>query len=352
MKNIIKYLEQHLGESLPFVLYAKPNSNNLIGFFQQDYSIHQTTDFLDRGFVFAPFDAGQQVFFPEHACEIIKDTLDFEVAAGQFEDFVPTQTVKEAHEALVQRGIDAIKAGTFHKVVLSRREDIPVADLNFLAMYQRLLQTYPTAFRYCFFHPQIGLWMGATPEQLLKKDGQHIATVSLAGTQVDQGFTPTVWGTKEQEEQQIVTDFITNALDAHCTQVQATAPHTAKAGSLLHLKSEIQGVLKTPEDFVAVLKALHPTPALCGLPKAAARDFINAEEGYPREYYAGFLGELNRNYENQEPETADLFVNLRCVQLKYNAVQLYLGGGITADSNPTAEFWETVNKSQTIKKIL
>ena len=97
---------------------------------------------------------------------------------------------------------------------------------------------------------------------------------------------------------------------------------------------------------------MHPTPALCGLPKQEAKQFIIKNEGYSREFYSGFLGEINKDFEFNTAGKSDVFVNLRCMKLDKNEAHLFIGGGITKESNPLNEFQETINKSQTIKKIL
>lgn len=95
-----------------------------------------------------------------------------------------------------------------------------------------------------------------------------------------------------------------------------------------------------------LINALHPTPAVCGLPKAVAEAFILQNENYDRSYYSGYLGELNLN------ERTSLFVNLRCVELENNLASIYVGGGITADSIPENEWEETVSKAEVMKKVL
>ena len=88
------------------------------------------------------------------------------------------------------------------------------------------------------------------------------------------------------------------------------------------------------------------------MPKKPAKDFIYQNEGYDREYYAGFLGELNIDLVTFKTLQTDLFVNLRCMKMVKNKAQLFMGCGITKDSNPEDEYMETVNKSMTMKKII
>ena len=136
---------------------------------------------------------------------------------------------------------------------------------------------------------------------------------------------------------------------------------------MLHFQTDVNARLKQNISLSALIKNLHPTPATCGLPKDNAKSFILENENYNRKYYTGFLGELNfkqkstrnknrRNVENNAyaliKNETNLYVNLRCMQIKNNKATLYVGGGITKDSNPELEWQETVNKTNTMKSIL
>jgi isochorismate synthase len=110
--------------------------------------------------------------------------------------------------------------------------------------------------------------------------------------------------------------------------------------------------LKDDTSLKDVMNTLHPTPAVCGLPKAEAKQFLLQNEGYDREYYSGFLGELNYDFATGEEGKTDLFVNLRCMKIEDNKAHLYIGCGITKDSDPEKEFVETVNKSMTMRRVL
>ncbi len=80
-----------------------------------------------------------------------------------------------------------------------------------------------------------------------------------------------------------------------------------------------------------LIKKLHPTPAVCGLPLESSKEFILKNENYKRTYYTGFLGELNLTKENKN--TSELFVNLRCMEIKNSSAFIFVGGGITKESN-------------------
>jgi isochorismate synthase len=209
------------------------------------------------------------------------------------------------------------------------------------------------------------LWLGASPETLITIENKRFKTMSLAGTQkVD--YTLNNWTIKEKNEQQIVTDFLVEKLKPITKSLQVSEAETVQAGNLIHLKSTISGVL-LEDSLKLVIDTLHPTPAVCGYPREAAKEFILKEEHYNREFYTGFMGELNfkkvvkRNKKRQNVENnaynsidtiSNLFVNLRCMQIKDFKALIYVGGGITQDSIPQNEWEETVSKSLTMKKVL
>jgi len=346
-------IRQQYSNNLPFVMYNKPNSNELIAFlsFNSDLIFNQKLD--KKGFVFAPFNSNDFIFFDEAKSEIIKHIgVDFNENFISYSDVLPTKEIENNHLQLVAKGIDAIKEKKFSKVVLSRKESIQAQQDRFLVYFKKLVEAYKTAFCYCFYHPKVGMWLGATPEQLLKVDKNIISTVALAGTQLFVDKQEIVWGQKEKEEQLMVTQFIENNLKDLVLNCDKSEVYTAQAGNLLHIKTDIKAEKKNNVSLSEIIISLHPTPAVCGLPKIEAKEFILENENYDRKYYSGFLGEINRDYQTNQEEKTDIFVNLRCMELEKNQAHLFIGGGITKESNPLHEFIETINKSQTIKKVI
>ncbi|MDR6969332.1 isochorismate synthase [Flavobacterium arsenatis] len=351
MIDLLSFAKKHFEKKLPFVVFSKPNLDKIVGLFQKNDELYSVENFEESGFVFASFDGNRQVLIPENQSEIKITDFVFEENNSNNFPVLENEKGKEAFENLVQKGIDAIRNGSFQKVVLSRKEIVAIEDFDFAVIFERLLQTYPTAFKYCWFHPKVGMWIGATPEQLLKSDGLKINTVALAGTQKVEENKDVIWGEKEIEEQEFVTDFIVDNLKDIASELSISKPYTLKAGAILHIKTDIEAVLKPENNLKKVLEILHPTPAVCGLPKPVSREFILRNEGYDREFYSGFLGELNKAFVTSETKS-DLFVNLRCMQVKENEAHLYIGCGVTKDSVPEKEFVETANKALTMKRIL
>jgi isochorismate synthase len=324
----------------PFVCYVKPNESIWNLQVQQTNEIIAFSD--QSGFIFVPFDAGVKLCLPKEISAFSQGNFE-NLEQKSADKFTSEANQKDAFENLVSKGIAAIQNGAFDKVVLSRKIVLN-EQISVVATFQNLIATYPTAFRYLFFHPEIGLWMGATPERLVKINQNQFETVALAGTQL---FSESIiWTTKEIEEQQFVTDFIVSEITSKVKNLVVSEPKTIKAGNLAHLKSIITGQLNGDFSALDLITTLHPTPAVCGFPKDFAIDFIRKNEAFDRSYYSGFLGEYNSN--NQ----TDLFVNLRCLEVVNNAVNIYVGCGITKDSNPELEFLETENKSMTMRNII
>lgn len=329
-----------LSRQIPFVCYVKPNESVWSLLVQQNDEIIEFSN--QAGFVFIPFHEGKQIVIPFEGNAFSQGKLE-NLEQKSAESFTSESNQKEIFEDLVSKGVSAIQKDEFQKVVLSRKI-ILKERIAIVETFNNLISTYSTAFRYLFFHPKIGLWIGATPEQLVKINQNQFETVALAGTQLYSENV--IWATKEIEEQQFVTDYIVAKVKDKVNHLMITDAKTVKAGNLVHLKSFISGELTPGFKANDLIKALHPTPAVCGLPKEKAIDFILKNEGYKRKYYAGFLGEYNKD--NQ----TDLFVNLRCLEVENDIVNIYVGCGITKDSNPEKEFIETENKSMTMRDVL
>jgi isochorismate synthase len=346
-------VKQQEALKLPFVIYRKPYKTEVRGFFQKNDHLYFAETLDETGFVFAPFDGNQMILIPKSQSIIWEsDVTSVEKNELNNLDHSENKLEKERFEQLIQKAINDIQKGAFNKVVLSRKEILEVPNFDLVAVFTRLIQCFPTVFCYCWYHPKIGLWMGATPERLLKASRKKFYTMALAGTQTFEGTTDVVWGTKESEEQQFVTDYIIGNLKGLTSEVAISSPYTVQAGNVLHIKTDIEGVINKTSKLNQVVSVLHPTPAVCGLPKEVAKEFILDNEGYDREYYTGFLGELNKKDFAEKKQKSDLYVNLRCMQIKEKQAHLYMGCGITKESVPEKEWNESVNKSMTIKSVL
>ncbi|MCP9199843.1 chorismate-binding protein [Gramella sp. GC03-9] len=373
-----KKISEQLKAGKAFVAYSRPGDHLVNALLQNDKSVHQLIDLNESGFIFAPFKAdGAAYIIPSEGSDFLEfDNKDAEnIDSELFEslslttDFEMMEEDQKVHEKLVQKGIDRIKDGEFQKVVLARSEKVQVHDPDPLRIFKKLLNKYSEAFVYLWFHPETGTWLGATPETLLRSERNKFHTMALAGTQLYRGEENVEWGQKEAEEQAFVTDYIVDSLKnlKAVEELEVSEPYSSRAGSLLHIRTDISGKMNDPGDLEKVISTLHPTPAVCGMPKQEALQFILKNEEHDREFYSGYLGELNlkstthrsgnrRNQENRQfsaiSKKTELFVNLRCMKLKEGQARIFIGGGITKDSNAADEWMETVNKSQTMKAVL
>ena len=270
---------------------------------------------------------------------------------------LPHCATEAEYTALVQAGVAAMQAGEVLKVVSSRaaRRALPVG-FDVLKAFEQLCAAYPRAFVSLVSVAGTGTWLGATPEVLAEvtADG-HFRTMALAGTQpLTPGLTPknAIWRQKEIEEQAMVARYIVNCFkQLRLREYHETGPRTIVAGGLLHLRTDFEVSLRHvpfPNLGTDMLRLLHPTSAVGGMPKMPALDFLHRHEGYDRAYYSGFLGPVNI----VAPGIARLFVNLRCLQLRPTQAILYAGTGLTVDSDPAKEWRESELKMQTVGVVL
>lgn len=353
MTDLFIKVKTHQEQQLPFALFCKPDSDRIVGVFQKNDHLYFLENFEEKGFVFAPFDAEEIPFIPLEHSDIYIDNVNSSDYFFENKSLNTNSPISnDFFQDLVARAVRAIKENKFSKVVLSRKEEIAISDFDIEIAMNKMISLYSNAFKYCFFHPKIGTWLGATPEQFLKTNGTTLKTVALAGTRLATSSATTIWNKKEKIEQQLVTDFIADSLKDLAKEITISSPYSVKVGNLWHIKTDISAQLKSKKSIKKIISALHPTSAVCGLPKKRAKEFILQNEGYNREYYSGFLGEMNIDFVTFRTLQTDLFVNLRCMKIIKNKAKLFVGCGITKESNPVDEYMETVNKSMTMKKII
>ena len=263
------------------------------------------------------------------------------VAEGFSKDFRKEEEMNEAYRDSLSELIAELKK-TGGKTVISRVVS-DHTDLSPEEIFARLCAAYPAA-AVCQWQADGGRWFAATPELLLHADAERLQTMSLAGTRPANSTTAD-WSRKNKQEQQMVTDFILSTLRSLNLSPEAQVPCTLQAGPVEHICTRISAPRKDA-DPLTVAEALSPTPAVAGLPREESLKRISRIEQHPRAYYAGFFGLL-------DAEESNFFVTLRCMKLSPSgAVGIYVGGGITADSTPEAEWDETCNKAHTLLSIL
>lgn len=332
-------IRQLLWNRVPFAVWRMPSARDIQFLTGRLMVFEPSMD--QQGFIFHPYnsaddppiivvrhgteDSGGANFLPSPKGNRVFHSQDYQLYASQ-----------------VNEAVSFIRKGLVQKLVLSRT--IPASGLNAAeaaGAFLNLCDRYPAAFVYLFSGGEHMQWMGASPETLVKLDGRKGYTVSLAGT-LPVGHTWD-WTSKERIEQKIVTDFISEQLRAvGAEEIAVGEPFEALAGNLKHIKTEINFSLPDHVHPQSIVEALHPTPAVCGSPRAEAIQLIRAIEKHNRAYYTGFLGPWSIN------GTSHLFVNLRCMEFSEHQSTLFVGGGITGDSIAEREWAETGWKAETL----
>lgn len=325
---------------------------------------------LPEGFIFAPFEKDGDRFYIKaklkidltqqtiHGDQTLQSQLESYLEGFEFspsEDKINIEAnPSEDFIELVNKSIGLIQEGEFQKVVPSRFKRIafdnaPDASQIFL----KLTNTYENSFVSLCYTSETKLWIGATPETLIKIKDDIFTTVALAGTQA---FNPAVansdiaWTQKEIEEQAFVSRYIINCFKKiRLREFDEIGPKTVQAGNLIHLKTNFSVDMKAtnfPQLGSVMLDLLHPTSAICGMPMESAYSFLKQNEHYDRRFFSGYLGPVKNN-----GETA-VFVNLRCMELDEDKGTLFAGAGVTESSNPQKEWNETELKMNTILNVL
>ena len=356
-----------LRQNIPFASYRLPLNREIITVVQHHSmperlkslnDLHEKTGFVVSPFTESPahetfFLQPDCVFFSNNIAEIYIDKLAANDRFIEIEKNKNTTKTTTPEEFIgnVNKAVLAMKSAEFQKVVLSkaRVEQLP-DDFQPEQFFLTLCRKYPHAFVYIMQLPEVGCWIGATPEPLLTIENGTVKTVSLAGTQVATELETEDyhWSSKEIEEQGIVTNFIEQTLRSlHIADITRLGPENYRAANLIHLKTAFEFPQAHIQNrFSDLLKALHPTPSVGGLPKDEARNFILTNEQHDRGYYTGFFGPVNIN------EKSAVYVNLRCLQLFDNNFVLYSGAGITSSSVAEKEWEETENKMLTLMNVI
>lgn len=294
---------------------------------------------IAEGFTFADFDNAKTFTISpnNHLPFYDQPALDFKLKENTEEWRSTTSDEYDFGFSIIQ---NEIEKGHIKKAILSRK--VAVAQkVDPLKLFQDLEQAYPNAHVFLTETPNGDLWIGASPETLLKQKGSVYSTMSLAGTK---SGVDVEWTEKEYEEQRIVTNSIVAELFGLDIDPEISDLETVKAGEIYHLRNLIQ--FETTKNQSEIVQALHPTPAISGFPKKQSLTTIKVAENHAREFYCGYIGIMNAN------RNSTFFVNLRCAKIQQNQIQLYVGGGITIDSVKEKEWEECDRKAQSLLRFV
>jgi len=344
-------IQNSLDENKVFALWRNP-ADSVKGIAANAYHTLTSNEIPQKhGFIIAPFRENQdnpRTFIPAEIALPEQNNLLNQIYSHPYDKAtVPAASRKKDYEASFHTLKQAIKKNEAEKAVLSRTLFSDAITRSKATTYFFALEkAYPHAMVYLVNLPGIGCWAGATPEILLSEKSGGYETVALAGTKPTQSDLK--WREKEVHEQVLVSKFIQNTLqEMNIENYQQQGPADIKAGNVTHLKTSFFIAKESISGREMMLaEKLHPTPAVCGLPREKALKLITETETHERAYYTGFLGGFG-----YKENSLNFFVNLRCMQIFEEGALLYVGGGITADSDLEEEWQETEEKSRTLLNI-
>ncbi|WP_439185023.1 isochorismate synthase [Carboxylicivirga taeanensis] len=354
-KELKEVIDEEQFDSI--VLYRLPYQNDckiILGTSEEIVNGINGLHLRSDGFVFEPFDntSCNGIFIdslfsatfqkiPADQKELISDLfITSSVSDSVYEDDY------QSYLSNFNKMHDALDNDKLSKVILSRALKGPQIKKNHIVdIFENLAAKYPHAFVYAISSPDKGTWIGAGPELLLKNQSGNLSTVSLAGTLPNEDQYR--WTGKEITEQLFVTEYIENVLLHHQAQnIEYSQPKSVNAGQVKHLCTNFRfGLSEINGNHIGLLYDLHPTPAVCGLPKEEAYQLILETEKHDRQFYSGFLGPVTKG-------SYEFYVNIRCLKVTEDQCVLFIGGGLTKDSEAKKEWLETELKAQTLLSVL
>ena len=241
----------------------------------------------------------------------------------------------------VADAVQSMRAGELQKVVLAREVFVEAdAAIDVVEVLRRLRSAYPSSYVF-----SVDGFIGASPELLVSRTGDVVRSHPMAGTTPRTGDPTTdarlaaalLASAKDRAEHQITIDTVLDALLPFCSYVDSEPePSIVSLANVQHLASLCEGRLSSPPASVlALVDALHPTPAVCGFPRQRALEVIDRLEGFDRGRYAGTVGWVDARGNGR------FAVSIRCADVDGTVGRLVSGNGIVADSDPNTELAET-----------
>jgi menaquinone-specific isochorismate synthase len=240
----------------------------------------------------------------------------------------------------IERAYDGFSNQELKKVVFARQTHIDV-PLNPLDALRTIRAQQSQSFDFAFSPFGNRYFIGCSPELLLSVKNRTLHTEALAGTR-PKGTSPEelLQSEKERREHRFVFAHILDRIKPHCTDINhAAQPIISTHNHVIHLKTAIEGTLKKETNVQDLIQALHPTPAVCGLPQEQSMKLIEEYEGFDRGWYAGPVGWISK-------EEAELAVGIRSALFQNNSCLVWAGAGIIEGSHAQQEWQEIEDKSR------
>lgn len=336
-----------INNNIPFVVFQKPFESNLTFF--SNPSGCKLSQCYSTYFSIVDFNSKVSKGYKIYAELDIAETLDYINQCSTYHShskISPHQYSTQINDYTAQvNQILSLLKNDGGKVVLSKVTCGQHRISNFYSLIKNYFCKYNNTFRYLYFAPTTGCWIGASPEILLKYDANsHILhTMSLAGTRVFEAENKP-WDSKNSEEHNYVTKYIVNQLSKFNLDVNVCDGENLQYGDIEHLCHRISANNVCVEQIENILDELSPTPALAGYPLKKALDTIYTLETHERRCYGGYVSIWDNNY-------IEAYVNIRCANFDAKHYCIYSGGGLTKDSIPSAEWEETENKIKRLKEL-
>jgi anthranilate synthase component I len=258
-------------------------------------------------------------------------------------------------EVSVEKAKEYVRSGDIIQVVLSQRFSGELSA-DPLDIYRVLRTLNPSPYMF-FLRLDDTVIAGASPEVMVRKEGRHVELRPIAGTR-PRGKTPEedalladelLADPKERAEHVMLVDLGRNDLGRVCTTASVKVSELMvieRYSHVMHIVSNVQGELSGDRDAFDLVRATFPAGTLSGAPKVRAMQIIDELEPVRREIYGGAVGYFSFS------GNMDLAIAIRTLVIKDNKVHLQAGAGIVADSDPAAEWQETVNKGMAVMKAI
>jgi menaquinone-specific isochorismate synthase len=265
---------------------------------------------------------------------------------GPSPGYVETErtTSRAAWRAQVEAALERIAAGDLEKVALAQSLSVGLGGpFSLPDAVARLAARYPDCSTFAVDPPDCGTFFGATPERLVSLDGTRVETGALAGS-VGRGETPEAdealadelrESPKDAHEHAVVVDAIRDQLEPVAERVETGERSVRTLPSVQHLRTPIAADLDVEMHVLSLVRALHPTPAVGGLPPDVAKRTIRETETFDRGWYAAPVGWFDAEGDGS------FAVGIRSALADGATARLFAGAGIVADSDPDAE-WDEV----------
>ena len=293
----------------------------------------------------------------EEVIEILTDLQKLlNASEPEFPVKINTETISEQPERPVWNEemadlLQYLNDQSAQKVVLARKKNLQLnSEILPENMFLSILDHQPAVYQFLFQPDAQNAFMGRTPERLFRVEDGSVTTEAIAGTRLrgeteenDQILAKELLENhKDIEEHRRVSEMLEETLAPYCDQFTCLSrEQILKLKNVQHLKTEFRGDLKKNTSIADLLLALHPTPAVGGVPRIIAFQKIAQLEKFDRGWYAGPVGWIGA-------DKAEFSVAIRSMLVQEQMLHLFAGAGIMPDSTADEEWQEVENKMNAI----